>query len=331
MLARLDRDAWDRARTQAPYGIWYPGEITPFEGVRRLLPNHELRLRDGEASRAHLPPAASEGVADDLVETISRTLAEQIERLTRDGAYMTLTAGQDSRLLLACAREHVDRVWFFTFVDENRMTPDRQIAERLRRACSLNAFLLPPKRASAEEQEAWLRRAGFALDGGILEIHPTLGALDPTRPVLPGMAGEIARAYYSAKGPVTPETLLTAMQLPVLPEFVRSVSAWLDPLHGHPDRFVLDLAYVELRLGCWASASSYASAGFGPTVIAASHPKILDAMFRLPVEFRQEQRLVRAVCERMWPELLALPFNKYAGARRLHGIAARALAAIPGR
>lgn len=314
---------------------WLPAGLTFVRGVRRLLPNHTLSLTTWEVTRRWLPPRPE---GDEAVERhvarVVETLTAQLQALTADGAYLTLTAGQDSRMLLACARGLLDRIWFFTFVSVDTVTVDQRAAAALRRRLDLPALELFTRSASAQDRAAWQRRSGYAVGGAIMDIHPTLSALDPRRRVLPGMAGEVARAYFPLPQPRTATGVLTAMHLPPDSTLVAAVDAWMEPLGRLEDRQLMDLAYIEHRLGCWASPQNSANAVFGATVIALSHPTIFDAMLRLPVEFREQHELAPAVCRRGWPEVLEVPFNRFAGLdrrRRLTELARGAAARLRSR
>ncbi len=90
----------------------------------------------------------------------------------------------------------------------------------------------------------------------------------------------------------------------------------------------LDLAYLELRMGCWGFAPSYAS-----VTPLRLHPLIsrrsFVAMLSLPPDWRRMQdrsnRMIQAVVRQGWPELLDLPISRYGDYRDRTGLVLRAL------
>jgi hypothetical protein len=86
----------------------------------------------------------------------------------------------------------------------------------------------------------------------------------------------------------------------------------------------LDLAYIELRLGCWGAAPP-----FGPDFVSRDFcPFIQKALFEwmlaLPHEFRRNQKLASEIIGREWPDLLRTPFNRLPGLAHYISLAKKA-------
>jgi hypothetical protein len=83
------------------------------------------------------------------------------------------------------------------------------------------------------------------------------------------MGGETGRAFYwSVREPeeVRPEDLLRRCEAPVIPATLEAAQRWLDTLPAfmrNSPGDILDLAYVEQRLGCWEANSRYLFPGRG--------------------------------------------------------------------
>jgi hypothetical protein len=260
---------------------------------------------------------------EDAAAEIGELVAESLRAVAaRQPLSLSLTAGQDSRLLLACARDVVERAEFITFAPRGR-TLDVDVAQRLADRFSLRLRVLPHRLATREQSELWLRRTGHVVSGTIREIHPTLEALDSDRMLMTGMAGEVGRAYFWRPGdehrerPLDAAELVERLHLPPAPRAVEAVERWLAPLADLPITLVLDLAYVELRLGCWSSPQAPGSDPYADQVIALARRRIFELMLGLDPEVRRRERLAVEVCRQRWPELLDLPFNRWSGARRV--------------
>ena len=303
-------------------GLWYPSGLTPKQGVRRLLPNHFLDLCAWTVQR-HWPRALSDLSVDSDVESGVAIIVDGLERAFASLpalAQMPLTAGRDSRTLLACARKILDRTTFVTFA-EAELTVDMQIAKALSRQFKLSHEFLQAQRASSVERQCWLDLTGHCVSGRIWEIHKTLERVSATRVLTPAIGGEVGRAFYWREDdredtPLSAEKLLTRARLPIYPPLVAETEAWLADLRGFPAFGILDLFYVEQRLGCWAAPQHYGNTTSLFEFFPFNQRQIFTAMMRLPYEFRRRQELTRAICQRQWPELLNFPFNEFIGARR---------------
>ncbi|HEU5098736.1 MAG TPA: hypothetical protein VFU22_06945 [Roseiflexaceae bacterium] len=304
-------------------GLWYPFGMTPRRNVWRIIPNHFLDLNLW-ATRRHWPTALFSVAAEPavLMSQIAKTIRETIDAVAKSyPLHMSLTAGRDSRLLLACAKDHLDCTRFFTFA-RKRATADTHIARALARRFGLDHVLLAIEPATPAQQSAWLARVGHCVSGDIARTHPTLGRLDPWRALLPGMAGEVGRAFYwrdgdSATMRLTPEDTVARCHLPANDRIVSAAGGWLDELAGHSAFAILDLLYIEQRLGCWGGPQQY---GGDPWSVAQlfplAHRAIFTATLSLPPEYRANERLVTDICRQEWPELLDLPFNEFSGWQR---------------
>lgn len=107
---------------------YYPFGITPHLDVKRLLPNHFLELGNFIEYR-HWPKeeelsTRTSNNTKSTVAKIGQKLKSNISAvLTQYPAYMSLTAGRDSRMLLAAAKDMTEEIEFFTMriPDENAM------------------------------------------------------------------------------------------------------------------------------------------------------------------------------------------------------------------
>ena len=90
-----------------------------------------------------------------------------------------------------------------------------------------------------------------------------------------------------------------------------AIGEWLVGVQRFDSFFIqLDLAYLELRMGCWGYALSYVF----PEVVHIS-PLIsresYSLMLSLPPQWRRSNMLIVHTIEQLWPELLCHPINRY--------------------
>lgn len=310
--------------------------LTAFHGVERLLPNHYLDLETFAPVR-HWPlappqplPTGEHGAAA-IVHHARRLL--EVLRTENENFHVFLSAGRDSRAILSLLRPLVaaDRVKVHlatTAAAEMKYLTDFQGARRLARIANLPHEVTWRRQHRTDARDVMRRfvRIGESKSGPILS-SPALSNPRPKEPGfrLAGMAGETARAFYWGKRrftreEITPRFLIEQMGSPMTDAVVRAAEAWLAALPpGLPGSAadVLDLAYVEQRMGCWESSTRYLFPGRPRSTSPMAAAFNVEMMLRLPEDYRAAKLLQRDMVALGWPELLAVPFNTPTGALRL--------------
>ncbi len=311
------------------HDLFYPAGLTAAAGVRRLITNHFLDLRTWKATR-HYPKTACMDVAESeippLIDTFHQIVRRQIGALIDEcgGAYLGLTGGQDSRRLLACARDFIDRLECVTVKPKTSVPGtgkdiDSHITRRLARHASLRHRFIQMGIADESSSADYLLRIGYA--GGVGKAgkfwDPPRKHLDLSQAWMIGHCGEVGKAVYWQRLPLktrpTVENLFRVMRMPQQPGFAEAIQIWLDGLPEGPPVFYLNMAHLELRVGGWACAHLYGAAPFRINLLPVSHRDVIDVLLRLPTEFKAAGGLTREVLKLAWPELLAIPFNQYSG------------------
>lgn len=309
-------------------GKWYPFGLTPRQGVQRLLPNHFLDLQSWQQKRFW--PTAVLEVRDSTISDLIKPIGERMRSTIAAVAdrwyfHLPLTAGQDSRVLLAAARDVIARGRCFV-MSTGRTDMDAAMARRVAHQAGVELDVLPTVSGSQQDLDRWLYLTGESVAGRIARDYVTLKRLSPSWALLPGTGGEVGRGFYWREDdfygesahpePLTPETVIRRIKLPVVEPLVSRAAAWLASLAGQSRLAVLDLLYIEQRLGCWAGPQQY---GVDPFVACHLSPftdrVVFEAMLGLPVFYRREARLARDLCQLMWPQLADLPFNEWPGFR----------------
>jgi hypothetical protein len=314
--------------TKAFYGFG----LTPYHGVKRLLPNHLLDLETFAPVRHWPPPglapySSERDAADRLIAGVAPVLLDIGSRFDR--VRISLSAGRDSRAVLALCRaliaEAPDKVTTFTTMRGDVWSRvDAATAAELAARAGIRHEVLGTTPRSAEPCEEDIARAfvrfGEAKWGPFL-----MNAAASERPRyagwkihLPGMGGELARGYYwggkMPRGPdITPPALLGRVGMPAVPQTVAAATAWLEGLpagvRSRPTD-VLDLLYLEQRVGCWSAPTRYLFRGGGTTLNLMLTGAGVDAMLRLEPEVRLRGTFQQTLVERAWPVMTGLPYNR---------------------
>lgn len=322
---------------------YYSFGLTAFHNVERLLPNHYLDLETFEPVRhwpkcALKPLALGEDGAAEIVEDGRRLLAgvhadvEQFE--------VPLSAGNDSRAVLALLRPLAQsgmRISPFTSVGVNfESRIDAQAAARLAAIAGLpHEIRRRPTHEAAPMQDVMrnFARIGEAKAGRSLSAPGALAKepvdQSPGKFFLAGMAGETGRANYWSRGApndLGADALLRRIGAPVSEQTRSAALAWLDELPEHirdSPADVLDLAYVEQRLGCWEANSRYLYPGRPRGLSPMASAFSIETMLRLPLDYRRSGKLQRDMVGYGWPELSKVPYNRATGVLRIEQLARR--------
>jgi len=317
------------AEPEVPANGFFPAGLTPDADIFRLLPSHRLNLSTWTAERHwHTEPIAPspEDEVSPLITRIVDRMRTTIRAATTDQpAYMGLTAGRDSRMVLAASRERRDRVAWVTidYPDPDKRY-DVHLATKMARRFGLRHEVIPLSRPGLPERHRYLHNIGYAGSHGKARDFDgaCLAYLRRDHAWLTGFGGEVGRAFYwrDADQPdtqLTTEDLLARMNLS-RPEFRDTVEAWRIGTGAANDPFkLLDMLYLEQRVGCWAAVHGYGTAPFAMQLTPFNHRDIYDAILRLPPEIRGRQRVAELVIRHAWPELLELPYQQLTGTRRL--------------
>ncbi|UWQ99190.1 hypothetical protein K3729_17620 [Rhodobacteraceae bacterium S2214] len=298
---------------------WFPAGLTAHHGLSRVLPNHYLDLQDWSVNRFQGAAFKHTDLStDEIVDRMIAITQSQITALI-DGDKMpaiALTAGYETRVLLACARPYLDKVKFVTVVGEDRHQIDSTIARQIADDMSLDHMALPRKNADTDQQELFLRRGGHCHGDSNVKFHPSVRPLAREHVFVGGLGGEIGRAFLwrdtdTAELNVSTELLVTRFGLRQSDKAAAALGAWLTELKteiGTNGLDILDLAYIENRMGPWANVQFCAD----PTVVryAPMFTYETSALMRgLPADWKRNGTLGIAMIQRLWPELSQYPYN----------------------
>lgn len=293
---------------------WFTAGLTAHRGVRRLLCNHYLDL-DCWTVHRHWPLGVIE-TAHDAISTYQRIcdrVTRTIDILADDGrTSVALTAGFDSRLLLACCRNLLDRVSFVT-VDAPAGEVDVAVARKLARLFGLRHEVLPYREATPKQIELWRLRAGHCVGGNNVKLHPSVVPLEG-RYFVGGLGGEIGRGFLwlsaDQKTPLDARDLVARMKLPQHPEVIREVEVWLEPLAQYDTLYKLDLAYMELRMSAWGFCDSYVKPRQNEIHPMVSRANYVD-MLSISPDSRRKGRIFTEAIATLWPDILSQPINRF--------------------
>ena len=322
--ARFRVDLHDALIGQEGAGGWISGTLTAHQDVLRVLPNHYLDLATWTAHRFWPKP----GDFDEWrpFEATVEKAAESLRRFSNAACdtfqvAATMTAGFDSRLLLASCREVTERCEFFTIRApdaELDIEVSKGIAERL----GLSHRVLPLRQAEPGQVAIWDRTVGDCMVEAPRRTHPTLRELVGREAMFTGMYGEVGRCRLYRQdylrindAKIDARFVIDRLTLPPHPELIENVAIWLRSLEGQPNSVILDLAFHELKFGNWAMGQRPFTNSIKLNFVPFAQRAVMDAFLGVSPAQKGTEDLFWALIKRLWPELAEVPINKYGDAR----------------
>jgi len=315
---RLDDELIDKLDIQ--HNGWFPSGLSAHKGITRLLPNHYLDLSSWQSVR-HWPNESivESSVADDIAETvdvINKVVKGTISSLLNDGGGVSvaLTAGNETRYLLAISELFWDNLTFISVQFPNSDL-DVYTAKSLTKQLGLHHQVLSCSKNAKHEVERFPYMVSHGVSGGDSAVYgKSLDPLKKFKYFVGGLGGEVGRAYIHKAGDddgtkIDAPGILRRLGLPIIPQLLSSTDKWLDEVKHLHSSMIVDLAYIELRMGPWGFGMSYASYPCTPI-----HPlvnrDVYSHLLSLPLAVRKENFIEHLIRE-VNPQVLMLPVNKY--------------------
>lgn len=317
---RFNESLHRRAVLAEGKGGWITGTLTAHVDLHRLLPNHYLDLDTLEVKR-HWP---TDFGADDFIaiEDAATTVVRDMSAFSRAAfaahrVSQTLTAGYDSRLLLACCRDFAQECGFFTMMTTTGDL-DVAVASHLATMHGLKHEAIPLVYSTTAEIETWDRAVGDSIREVNREIYPTLRQVRDAAFTITGMYGEVGRCRLYRQDyarinemEVDADFVISRLTIPLIDEFRENIGAWIDSLPSIPNSAVLDLAFHELKFGSWAMGQNPIQNVVLYNLYPFAQRPVLDAFLRTDPREKTTHALFDACIARAWPELAKVPVNKY--------------------
>lgn len=307
------------AGSGSPTHFW-PGSGSAFVGIGRLLPNHYLDVTTGEVHR-HWPTRAIAAVDPDAaVETCASMLTGVLEAAAaRYRLALSVTAGYDSRVLLAASRPLMDELAFYTLARPtfNRLSPDVVIPRRILRDQGRTRALIPVPSMSHHPVATTIRETFTPCHGRTADEAAALAVAPPRSDgqwvTVNGNVSEIARFAYPRVS-TTPESLAAFCHLPGSSYAIGQFDGWYRaalPAIEVSGMDTLSFFYWEQRLSAWLGAVRTEFDVVEEGVTPYNSRALLECLLGVPEPLRDKPDFpfYRRLTDHMWPRLLDYPIN----------------------
>jgi asparagine synthase (glutamine-hydrolysing) len=288
------------------------GERSLFRGLRVLPGASQWTFEQGRCRKGiYFSPEtweqqerlAPDQCVDQFQSIFERVVPRQLLPSRRIG--ISLTAGLDSRMILAARPASADRVVAFTYSGEEVDPLDARISARIAQACGFDHHILRIGPDFFRDFASLAERTVYLTDGcfgptGSHEIYMSRLArhLAPVR-LTGNYGGEILRGVSNFK-PQVPQTGLIAADF--LPEVHRACESLCEYRREHP------VTFAAFRETPW---SLYGNLQAGRSQIGFRTPYLDNDFVRLAYQRPKSEHEAQAVCEslirRGHPALAAFP------------------------
>ena len=227
-----------------------------------------------------------------------------------------VTAGIDTRILLAATKDVKDKILYFTNMHYDENYPDIRIPANLlpRLGITHHVFRNPPE--SDTFKESYYESTAFARPMKSTDIHCTFKNIKPGVVLVNGNVAEIGRCFYHLwpQSKTDARGLSALMSMADNPFAVKHFEEWLSDAKTACQKAginIKDMFYWEDRMGNWAamtfSEADIAYEIFPPFNCRSLLANILSVnpKYRKPPSYTFHKRLA----EYMWPETMQEPVN----------------------
>ena len=294
-------------------------DTTRYDSIKSLLPNHYLDLKSRTPVRFFPSEKLKRVSLQEGIHRVSEVLKGYMENFNhRHRVMMAVTAGNDSRLLMAASRSIHEQVYYyihrFPGMDEDHQ--DLRIPGKIFAHVGGRFHVLTyPREVDPDFREIYFRNSEFACEANLPAVYHTFYRKHRDKLNIPTTLSDVTRNFFTAyRKWVTPRLLARMLGYKELPFVVENYRRWLEQLVAFTDQYsysVLDLFNWEERYGNWGTYwqrdKDLAQEEMGPF----NSRLLLTLMLGVPSRYRDvhTNAFHRMLIRHMWPDLLRQPFN----------------------
>lgn len=298
------------------------GDAAQDSRLTRLLPNHGLDLASGSVHRRPVMAVPTAKLFEQVIDSVQSCLQGAMAALTgRYKCIQAVTAGMDSRLLLAASLPYKHRIEYFIFDRGDPGTrADSEVAESLSKALDLGLRRIQPEPTSAAFKARMAAEFFYPRDLPKLAnvAHHANRQERDTVLSVNGNAAEIGRNYYGlSRHPLTVNEACDLLGYPRRIAYVgESISRWhalAKPAAAAGGIDLGDLLYWEQRMGNWGAMTPRETDLAIEEVSPFNNRNLLLSMLSVPSELRAapDYPFFRKLITAMSPGAAKIPINPH--------------------
>ena len=297
---------------------WY-GEDAIDDRLSRLLPNHYLDVAALEPHRLPYTPAAGVTREPEILDYAVQMLRGTYHAAGRRYKIMQpLTAGWDSRVLLAASKNIASGIQYYLFERPGITDADVRVARQLCDELGLQFQAIRPSKLrddflSVFKPEHVLPRLGSKAEN-VQHHYDQRYAADTVN--TNGNSAEVARCVYGyTRLPVTLDMVCMCTGFRRSQPFVaKALNAWYPSARRYAKEnglFLLDLFYWEQRMGVWGSLYPFEQDISNEEISPYNNRSLLNTLVHVTAKKRKapDFSFYRQLAGALWPEVLSAPVN----------------------
>ncbi len=302
---------------------WLPGGLTLYENINQLVPNHYLDVSKDEQLRYWPVKKIKE---QDLAEATTKS-ANMLERLmlsakNRFKIALPITAGWDSRVLLAASKNLVENFFVYTLQYRSLLdkSPDIKIPKYMLRRFNIPFNKLDCRmEMNPEFYKIYKSNVDFAHDDYAKIANGMIDKFPQDKVVIRGNVSEIARCSFYPNG--KHDEITSAGQLlakwPVwnkIPYIIEYLDKWMNDVNElckENNVDILDLWYMELFMSGWMAQNQLEWDIVHEEFTPYNYRPLIETLLGVPVKYRLRNKpiLYEKILNHLWPELMYWPVN----------------------
>lgn len=293
-------------------------DITLYDEIRQLMPNHFLEVRGNKAIRYWPKAKIERRPLKEVSKECAKMIEGYMESITnRYEVMLPVTAGKDSRILLAASKRFKEKVYYYLNKPESlsENNPDVTVPRRLLADLNLDFnILVPPGEVDEQFKKIYFSNNEYA-NTQYLPIIFNYYDKFPTKINLPGNMAAAGLEFYKSTG--IKHTGRRLAQLNSLEHYSFSTKQYDKWIADRQYLFqslkfeMINLFYWEERLANWGTQIQIEK-DIAQEEINLFNSRDLIALF-LSVKpkyvampfFKLHERIIKL----LWPDALKIPIN----------------------
>lgn len=300
----------------------WPGIATAYKEIKHLLPNHYLDLITGTCHR-YWPDKALERITpDEAINEISSLLQNLMKGIAlRFDLAVGITAGLDSRLVLAASKEICNKLSFIT-VRQGRMSDDNHdivVPAMLLPRLSLQHHIIKSAASMTPDFSRTFKKNVFLAHDIYGTDAEAIYSFFPHRKVaVTGSGAEVGRCSFrkqlseSQRQNITPEDLSRLQKMGKNDFVINNFSNWLNSIEKKYNLNILDLFEWEQGHGNWLAMTQLEfNIAWRDIFTPFNCRNVLTTMLSVDEKYRNgpDYSLFKNLILKLWPETLCEPIN----------------------
>jgi len=308
-------------------GRWYPGNLTLYKNIHHLTPNHYLDLNGGEVKRfwpyknlERISVEKAAGYSSQILQGAFESASQRYDLA------LTVTAGYDTRALLAACKGLKEKIHYITHTHGNLNDegPDIQIPRKILEQFGIEHHVAHHSNNVDDDFHAIFKRnvtgAKDLHQKNAYAFHKYFESLGKEMVVAQGEAGGLGKRFYRLPPffKVNKKTLATTVGMRGSHVAEQAFEEWLQSVNKAVAMGfnILDLLYWEMRLGNWSTLAISAYDIVFESLIPFNCRKLMECLISVDDQYRLKGKVIHlSLINHMWPELLDFPLNPPADKR----------------